>query len=275
MDSLTDKIRRLFGSRQNLNKTLVAIPTPCLAAKGNKKVSIKVFGDGNLFGAVFSTGGEETNLKQQLETFLDDLDKRANLDPVAVQILQAFSFEVTFIKRDSSAAERDGFGMMDFPVYLRTTASGTGSDEFTKEEGRKLLLAHRIPKKTVVMELSDDEGSAGFADFIPVDEVEAFIPNQQAFGIGVPGAYADVPNQTKCRKIGILKVNDLIRGVAGFAERQTRFLFVLKHELGHMFGLAHLDSTLMDRDYAEVVKHPDYTKGQIILISNALSALSP
>src|SRR4030095_4386615 len=113
MGALTDKIRRLFGSSDSLNKTLVAIPTPCLSARGNKKVAIKIFGDGNLFGTVFSTAGEETSFRQGLETFLDDLDKTANLDPVAVQLLQAFSFERTFIKRNSSAAERDLFGMMD------------------------------------------------------------------------------------------------------------------------------------------------------------------
>jgi hypothetical protein len=274
MGDITDTFRRLFGSKQKVNQTLVQIPTACLPAKGNKKVSIKIFGDGNLFGQVFSTAGEETSFRQGLETFFDDMDKTPNIDPVAVQLLQAFSFEVTFIKRDSTSAERAAFGMMDFPMYLRTTAAG--SEQLTQSEGKKLLEAHKIPKKTIVMKLSDgDDLAPAIEDFDPFAEVAAFIPDPTLFGVGIPGPYADVPSQLKCRKMGIIKVNDLVQGVASFTDRQTRFLFVLKHELGHMFGLAHLENTLMARKLKDIATHPNFTKGQIFSISTGLAALSP
>lgn len=274
MGSITDTLKRLFGSKQKVNQTLVQISTACPLAQGNKKVSIKIFGDGNLFGLVFSTAAEETSFRQGLETFLDDLDKSPNLEPVAVQLLQAFSFEVTFVKRESTDAERAAFGMMDFPVYLRTTAAGPG--EFTRSEGKKLLEAHKIPKKTVVMRLSDGEDLAPLqVELNPYNEVDAFIPDQTLFGAGIPGPYSDVRSQLKCRKLGIIKVNDLVQGVASFADRQTRFLFVLKHELGHMFGLDHLENTLMARKLKDIANHPNYTNGQIFTISGSLNDLSP
>ena len=260
-----------FTGKSNVSQKLVTIPTACPKGKGSKTVSVKVFGSGNLFSEIFATEQEATNLKKSLETFLDDLDQTPGLASHLAQMLAAFDFDVSFIKAEPSDVERRGFGMMDFPLYLRTTAPGP--DEFNVGKGKELLRAHSIPQLTRVERLLDNEGTTTEQPVEPYKEIENSVPNSQVFGFGIPGPYLKTDSQNKCRKVGIIKVNHLVAGIP-FAKRPQRFLTVVKHELGHMFGQDHLTGTIMSKNYDEVVNHETYTLGQLNVMIGSLNILS-
>jgi len=268
MGSITRKITNFFRGKDDLAVRLRRMQTACRAGTGGHTVSIKVFDRKNVLSNAAHTVGA---VKQELENFFNGLSATPSLPPPQAQTLQTFTFVVTFITRDSTKAELDGFGMMDFPVYLETTE---GSSAFTTDAGEALLMAHKIPPTTEVFIPIDDEGTVANEEFEPYAAVEKFIPNPQAFGAGIPGPYLVPQSQSKCRKLGIIKVNHLIAGINSAVTRQERFVVVLKHELGHMFGMAHVQQTLMDENYDEVVKHPAYTIGQVMIVSNTLSTLA-
>lgn len=161
--------------------------------------------------------------------------------------------------------------MMDFPVYLESTA---GSSAFSTEEGAALLRAHKIPEATEVFTPTDDEGTAAHDDVNPYVTVEEFIPKDEVFGAGVPGTYRIPGTQSQCRKIGIVKGNRVIAGVASFETRQESLVAVLKHELGHMFGMAHVAGTLMEEKHEEAIKHSTFSIGQVIILHNTVTTLS-
>jgi len=268
MGSTTNKITNFFKGKDDLAKRLLKVQTACRAGTGGHTVFIKVFDRKNVLSDAAHSVGD---VKQELETFFNGLGATPGLPAFHAQNLQAFTFAVTFTTRDSTKAERDGFGMMDFPVYLETTE---GSRAFTTDDGEALLMAHKIPASTKVFSPIGDEETVVPADLDPYAEVEKFIPKATAFGAGVPGTYLTPHSQTNCRKVGIIKVNHLIAGINSVVTRQERFVVVLKHELGHMFGMAHVQQTLMDENYDEVVKHPAYTIGQLLIVSNTLSTLA-
>lgn len=268
MGSVTRKITNFFRGKDDLAERLRRMQAACRAGTGGHTVFIKVFDRKNVLGdAAHSVGA----VQLELETFFNGLSATPSLPPFQAQNLQTFTFVVTFITRDSTRAERDGFGMMDFPVYLETTE---GSRAFTTDEGEALLMAHKIPSTTAVFIPTDEEGTVRHEPLEPYAAVEKFIPKSIAFGLGIPGTYGVPHSQTNCRKLGIIKVNHLIAGVNSVVTRQERFVVVLKHELGHMFGMAHVPLTIMDENYDEVVKHPSYTIGQLLIVSGTLSTLA-
>ena len=269
MGRLFRKTTEFFGGGKPQTKQVVTIQPACRPRTGSQKVSIPVFDDNNLTGLIMATSSEETAMKNALETFFDGLDQIPNLPQNVPQLLQPFSFEVKFFKRDSTQAERDAFGMMDFPVYLRTTDSAS----FEAAKARELLSSHKIPQETIVMHLTDDEGSSRHDPVKPYEKMEEFINNANVFGMGVPGPYADDKNQSKCRKVGIIKVNHLISLIPQ-ARRPERFLFVMKHELGHMLGLEHMAASLMADTYDQNNPNPNLTRGQIAIIAGSLTTLS-
>ncbi len=269
MGRLLRKTTEFFRGGKPQTNQVVTIQSACTPRTGSQKVSIPVFDDNNLTSLIMASSSEETAMKTALETFFDGLDQIPNLPQNVAPLLQPFSFEVKFLKRDSTQAERDAFGMMDFPVYLRTT----DSPSFKAANARGLLSAHKIPQDTIVMHLTDDEGAARQDPVRPYDKMEDFIDNANVFGMGVPGPYADVRNQSKCRKVGIIKVNHLISLIPQ-ARRAERFLFVMKHELGHMLGLEHMAASLMADTYDQNNPNPNLTRGQIAIIAGSLTALS-
>lgn len=255
---------KIFGSNDNLRKVFV----PCTAGTGSKKVSIKLFDRKGLIGDATSSVAQ---VKQRLETFFNGLDATLNLPASVAQNLQAFSFAVTVIRRDSSESERLAFGMMDFPVYLE---SSEGARPLSQDGGENLLTDHKIPARTRVKKTLSDGG----VQFTWVDtkaEVKSFIKDEDEKipGLGIPGTYFVPDIQSGCRKLGIIKMNLVIRNIV-FELREDKFILVLKHEIGHMFGMDHEDDTLMDRKYKDVALHPDYTLDQIGVISEALTILS-
>jgi hypothetical protein len=268
MGSLTRSITDLFRGKDNLAELLRKMRPACRAGTGSKRVSIKVFDRKNVLS---DAAHSVSAVKQDLKAFFTHLSATASLPAPVAQDLQTFSFEVTFETRDSTKDEREGFGMMDFPVYLETTI---GSTAFTTDDGEALLLAHKIPETTEVFRPTDDEGTVAREPLDPYSAIENFIPKHSAFGAGIPGTYLMENSQTRCRKIGIIKVNDLIEGINSVEIRQRRFLLVLKHELGHMFGIAHDQNTLMDVSYDEAINHPNYTIGQILIVDSTLRILT-
>jgi hypothetical protein len=247
---------------------LLNVFVPCLAGTRSKRVAIRVFDRKSVLNDAFHS---ESAAKQNMEAFFSNLSATPGLPAAIAQDLQTFSFEVTFVRRDSHKDERESFGMMDFPVYLESTA---GSSAFSAEEGAALLRAHRIPERTEVFTPIDNEGTDANADVNPYRAVEEFIPKDEVFGAGVPGTYRIAASQSQCRKIGIIKGNRVIAGVASFETRQNRLVAVLKHELGHMFGMAHVVGTLMEENYENAIGHPTFSIGQVIILYNTVTTLS-
>jgi hypothetical protein len=268
MGRITRKTTDFFTGGDDRAKKLLGIHPACRLGTGSKKVSIKLFDKKSLIG---DTTSSVAQVKQRLETFFNDLDGTLNLPASVAQNLRAFTFEVTLIRRNSSDSERLAFGMMDFPIYLESTE---GDQPLTEEGGENLLIDHNMPERTrVTLILSDGGVQRRWVD--TYDEVKSFVKDEdeRTPGIGVPGTYFVPGSQARCRKVGIIKINLLIRNIV-FELREDKFILVLKHELGHMFGMDHEDDTLMDPKYKDVVHHPDYTVNQISVLSDALTILS-
>jgi hypothetical protein len=257
-------ITNLFSCKPD---RLRKIPTACVSAGGSKKVSIKVFDKKHLIGDV--TRSIEA-VRQKLETFFNRLHEEP-LPPAVAQNLQSFSFEVLFMPRDSTAVERQAFGMMDFPIYLDTTE---GAGALTEGPVQDLLKDHGIPDLTKVkLIVSDTENQ-----FITVksrDEIKSFMKDeeQKDLGIGLPGTYFIQGSQAQCRKLAIIKMN-LIKRNPVFDTREPKFISGFKHELGHMFGMDHEDGTLMDPNNREAANHPIYTANQIRVLTEVLTIIS-
>jgi len=58
-----------------------------------------------------------------------------------------------------------------------------------------------------------------------------------------------------------------------FADRRPKLVSVLKHELGHMFGMAHQPNTLMDESYNVSFRSPSYAPDQVWIMARALEVL--
>ena len=268
MGSVTRSITDFFRGKEDIAERLRRMQPACRGGTGGKRVFIKVFDRKNVLSDAAHSISEA---KQDLEAFFNNLSATPSLPAPVAQDLQTFSFDVTFVTRDSNKDEREGLGMMDFPVYIETTI---GSTAFTTDEGEALLLAHKIPEITEVFRPTDDEGTVAREPLQSYSAIDKFIPKHDAFGAGVPGTYLMENSQTRRRKIGIIKVNDLIEGINSVEIRQKRFLLVLKHELGHMFGMAHDPNTLMDERYDVAINHPNYSIGQVLILDSTLNILA-
>ena len=242
--------------------------TACKPGPGGKKVSIKVFDKKGLVGNVTSS---IVGVKQTLETFFNNLHATQNLDPAVAQNLQTFTFEVEFFARNSSAAERLAFGKMDFPVYLDSSA---GIAPLTQKDGDDFIRNHKLPQLTKVTIKLPTGNEFERTVLKTYEAIESFIKDedQKVPGIGIPGPYFTPGSQDKCRKIGIIKMNLVENAVP--ALREQKFIVVLKHELGHMFGMDHEAGTMMDRTYGDSLQHSNYTPRQIRVLSDSLTVLS-
>ncbi len=265
MDSLKKTTRRLLGqSSQPVRNVLVA----CQPGTGGLKVSIKLFDDKNLVGD--ATDNIE-RFRQQLETFFNELDKTTGLPTAIAQNLQRFTFEVTYRKGNPTEPERLAFGMMDFPVYIETTEDGRRP--ISENLAESLFRAHNIPAKTrVTLIKGPNETQRRTVD--SYKELKEFIKDedQRQLGMGIPGTYFN-DAQTRCRKIGIIKMNLVIFNIVQ-DKREERLVLVLKHELGHMFGMDHEPDTLMDEHYKDLTLHPDFNVNQLNVMSQVLTILS-
>lgn len=242
--------------------------TACKTGTGGKKVSIKIFDKKALAGNVTSSLGQ---VKQNLETFFNNLHATANLPAAVAQHLQTFSFEVEFFTRNSTASERLAFGMMDFPVYLDSSA---GIAPLTQKDGEDFITNHKLPELTKVVIKLPVGNEFQRTEVKTYLEIESFIKDedQNVPGVGIPGPYFKPDSQAKCRKIGIIKMNLIENAVP--ALREAKFIGVLKHELGHMFGMDHEPGTLMERKIGDSLQHPNYTVNQVRVLNESLTVLS-
>jgi hypothetical protein len=257
-------ITNLFTCKDDRLRT---IPPACVSAGGSKKVSIKVFDKKHLIGD--ATRSPE-DVRQKLEAFFNRLHEES-LPPAVAQNLQSFSFEVLLIPRDSTAAERRAFGMMDFPVYLDTTE---GAGALTGGPVQDLFQDHGIPDVTKLKQIVSDTETL-FVNVNSRDEIKSFMKDeeQKDLGIGIPGTYFIPGSQAQCRKLAIIKMN-LIKRNPVFDTREPKFISGLKHELGHMFGMDHEDGTLMDPDNRQAANHLVYSPNQIRVLNEVLTMIS-
>jgi hypothetical protein len=264
MCSLTN----IFSGRQNTTGTLLPILPACLPAGASKKVSIKLFDKQHLIGDVTNS---VSGVRQTLETFFNRLHETAGVPPNVAQNLQNFSFEVLFIPRDSTPAERRAFGMMDFPVYL---ADLDGSQPLTEARAMELLRTHGIPQETRTRTTLDD-GGVQTSPVHSLNEVKSFITDgdNKDLGVGIPGTYFMPDIQRRCRKLAIIKMN-LVKKNAVIDVREAKFISGLKHEIGHMFGMGHEPGTVMDGDNREAIKHPRYTVNQLRVLNDVLTIIT-
>src|ERR1700730_7555873 len=135
MGSITQSITDFFRGKESLSERLRKMQPACRSGNGSKQLSIKVLDRKNVLSDAVHT---VSAAKLDLETFFNSLSATPGLAAAIGQDLQTFTFAVTFVTRDSTKAERDAFGMMDFPVYLESTL---GSTAFTTDDSKELLLA--------------------------------------------------------------------------------------------------------------------------------------
>ena len=242
MGSVTRSITRLFASGDPVATRLQRIFTPCRSGDGSKNVSIRIFDKHQLVNDM-ATSAE---IVSDLQTFLRGLASRTDLEPDVLTRLSPFTFTVTYDNKNPSQAEIDRFGPNVFPIYLLTA---TGSITTSRDDIVSLLVSHRIPEVTFVAKRHGN-GVPLLSRVNSYQDIEDdWADKPTVLGFGFPGAYFIPRNQTICRKVGIIKMQGGMIENLGPMGRRPKLVSVLKHELGHMFGLVHEPDTLMDADY--------------------------
>ena len=211
------------------------------------------------------------HLEVELGNFLNGMKSNPGLDAALAARLALYTFQVTYINRAPTDAEINQFGVHDFPIYLLTA---TGLFTTSKDEIFKLLIKHRIPEGTQVMERIDPNTTS----HIGVKTYEIFEKHWEEhpsiLGFGVPGTYFMPNSQTRCRKIGIMKVSETMKENVHFSMWPTKLISVIKHEVGHMLALTHEDGTIMAASYDVNFNFPRFTNDQLRVVADALDALT-
>ncbi len=254
------------GNTLSITERLRRVYLPCPANNGNKAVAIKVFDKHNLISEMISS----QDMVTELQNFLNGMGASPGLPTDIAANLSSLRFTVDYEPRAPGREEIERFGVTDFPVHL-LTASGLVTSSSRDIVG--LMEAHRIPEETRVAERPQpgEEGINMFRVF-PYRTVEDdWEENRTVLGIGVPGTYF-TNNQTRCRKVGIIKMQGFMTENLPMARRPEKILFVLKHELGHMFALRHQENTIMNPGY-DVNPASRYTNDQLFIVSRSLDSL--
>ena len=250
--SLTERLRRVY--------------VPCPENKGNTSVTIKVFDKHKLISEMI----DSDDMVTELQNFLNGMAASPGLQADVKKKLSSISFVVRYESRSPTKEEIEGFGVTDFPVHL-LTASGLIAS--SSQDIVNLMVAHKIPEKTSVAIKTPGENETSFTNVFPYKTIEDDWENdEKVLGIGIPGTYF-LPNlQTRCRKVGFIKMRGSMTLNLPLARLPEKILFVLKHELGHMFGLDHQNNTMMDRKY-NLDLASRYTNDELIIVSRALGIL--
>ena len=265
MGSVSDSISRLFCG--GASSTLLNVPTPCLHADGTKNINIRIF-DKHEFVNDMATSDEVVG---DLESFLRGLASQKDLEPDVATRLLPMTFNVSYEKARPSQAEIDQMPVNDFPIYL-LTASGLFNS--TSADIVSLMHSHHLPNKTIVYKRQRPAVPVPF-DINSYQDIEDDWANKpDVLGFGFPGLYFIPHGQSACRKLGIIKMQgSMIENLPAGDKRRKKLVSVLKHELGHMFGMKHEDQTLMDPKYDINVQFPSYTNDQLWIAGKGLELL--
>ena len=266
MGSVTRSIKRLFASGDTVATRLLRIFTPCLRGDGSKNINIRIFDPHELVNEMATS----QEVVSELENFLHSMATQTGLDARIVAQLSPITFHVSYTKSTPSQAEINQLGVGDFPVYLLTA---TGLVRSSADEVVSLLVSHRIPELTFV-------GRRQYPDALVLSHVRAYqtleddwAQKPDVLGFGIPGTYFLPNSQTRCRKVGIIKMQGSMIENLAFPQRKKKILSVLEHELGHMFGLVHESNSLMDGDYKINANFTSYSNGQLWVVGRALEQL--
>jgi hypothetical protein len=205
-----------------------------------------------------------------LQNFLRGLAARTDLEPDVVAQLSPITFDVTYANENPDQRQVDRFGPNDFPIYLLTA---TGSITSTRDDIVSLLVSHRIPELTFVAR-RHGAGAPLLSRINSYQDIEDDWANKPTvLGFGFPGTYFVPRSQNVCRKLGIIKMQGGMIENLGPLGRRPKLVSVLKHELGHMFGLVHEANTLMDGNYDINSKIPSYSPDQMWVVARTLQVL--
>ena len=266
MGSVTRSIKRLFASDDTVATRLRRIFTPCQRGDGTKSINIRIFDPHELVNEM--TTSQE--VVSALENFLQAMAAQTGLEASVAAQLSPISFHVTYARTTPGQAEINQLGVSDFPIYLLTAS---GLFQSSADDVISLLVSHRIPELTFV-------GRRQEPDALVLSQVHAYQTMEDdwagkpdVLGFGIPGTYFLPHSQTRCRKVGIIKMQGSMIENLPFGQRKAKILSVLKHEIGHMFGLVHESNTLMDGDYKINANFAGYSNNQLWVVGRALQEL--
>lgn len=266
MGSVTRSIKRFFASDDSVATRLRRIFTPCLRGDGTRNINVRIFDPHELVNEMATS----QEVVSELENFLHSMATQTGLEATIVAQLSPISFHVSYVKTTPSQAEINQLGVADFPVYLLTAS---GLFRSSADDVVSLLVSHRIPELTFVGKRLDP-------DKLVLSQIRAYqtleddwAQKPDVLGFGIPGTYFLPHSQTRCRKVGIIKMQGSMIENLPFGQRKKKILSVLEHELGHMFGLVHESNTLMDGDYKINANFSSYSNNQLWVVGRALDQL--
>lgn len=268
MGSVTRSITALFQGAPSIAERLARIPGPCRGGGGNRNIRVRIF-DQRTFINDMATSREVVS---DLEAFLNGLDTTPGLDPAIATGLAPYNFTVTYEITVPSRAQIDSSDVNDFPIYFLTA---TGLFSSSTDSVVDLLVANRIPELTFVGRRQGalPQPVLGRVNTYTIIEKD-WANSPTVLGFGIPGVYFVPNSQTRCRKIGIIKMQGSMIENLPFPQRRAKIVSVLRHELGHMFGLTHEDNTLMDPNYDVNATFTQYTNNQLWVVVRALDLLT-
>jgi hypothetical protein len=263
---MCDSITRFFCGG---NTELQTVYTPCRRGDGTKTVNIKIFDKHEFVNDM----ADPDEVRGDLQNFLRGLATQKDVQPDVAALLAPITFNVTYNKTTPSQAEIDGLGVGDFPIYLLTA---TAPFDSPPDDIVSLLKSHRLPRQTFVfIRRRPDTVPPEPFPIQSFKEIEDDWANKKdVLGFGFPGPYFIPRTQNMCRKLGIIKMKGgMIENLPFGDKRKKKIVSVIKHELGHMFGMKHEDLTLMDPKYDINVGFDSYTNDQLWIAGKALGLL--
>jgi hypothetical protein len=249
-------------SSPSVNASLLKVFPSCPRGSVFANVNIKIFDEHGLVEEMATSQEVVTKLK----TFLNGMKNSVGLQANVVARLSAINFQVAYANSGPGKSEIDRFRANDFPIYLMTAS---GSFISSRDDIVALLVKHKIPELSFfATRRPGSDGVPNLDQIHPYKDIENDWDNRKTvLGFGIPGPYFLPGSQSKCRKVGIIKMQDGMIENVQFPQRKAKLLSVIKHELGHMMGIDHQDNNLMDRRYEINAQFSNYTNDQIWVAS--------
>lgn len=268
MGSITRFITALFQGDPSVAERLARVQVPCRASGGNRNIRVRIL-DEHLFMNDMATPQDVVN---DLRTFLNGLATTPGIDAATATGLAQYTFDVTYETSFPNQTQINAFDVNDFPIYFMTA---TGVFRSSADSIIDLLVANRIPELTFVGRRPPIGTLPNLAQVrVYTTMKDDWEDKTSVLGFGVPGVYFLPNSQTRCRKVGIIKMGgDMILNLA-FPQRRAKIVSVLRHELGHMLALPHENNTMMDPDYDVNATFTQFTNDQLWVVVRALDHLT-